>query len=190
MLKSTLIFVSYRRGDTAGIAGRIVDRLNEEFGSAAFQITWKIDFLDVSKISPSSDFKEEIMKQLENSWIVLIIIGPDWQASRLNDHDDVVRIEIHEAIGQGKRILPVLIDGATMPLRAQLPSPIKKLANYQAVEIRHASFDRDVAYLASSISRAHKGLGLMRIMSAMQGWRGYLLMALLLLIAGIVNGGF
>ncbi|MDP2840888.1 MAG: toll/interleukin-1 receptor domain-containing protein, partial [Candidatus Methanoperedens sp.] len=62
------IFISYRREDTAGHAGRIFDRLREKFGRDKV-------FMDVAGIEPGVDFVEAIDRAVGSCDVLLVIIG-------------------------------------------------------------------------------------------------------------------
>jgi hypothetical protein len=59
---------------------------------------------------------------------MLVVIGTHWLSitddngrRRLDDSEDFVRREIEAALQSGIRVIPVLVDGATMPPSDQLP---------------------------------------------------------------------
>jgi hypothetical protein len=59
--------------------------------------------------------------------VLIAIIGPNWLGTqddgprRLDDPDDWVRLEVEAAISRGIRVIPVLVDGARMPVETELP---------------------------------------------------------------------
>jgi len=63
------IFISYRRSDGAGYAGRIFDRLQKEFGPGRV-------YRDVDSLEDGTRFPDAIAKQLAKCRIVLVVIGP------------------------------------------------------------------------------------------------------------------
>jgi hypothetical protein len=155
------IFVSYRRDDSAAHAGRLSDRLVQEFGQGRI-------FVDVDGIAPGENFQESISYNIEAADIVFAVIGRRWTASvdargsrRLDDPNDFVRLEIATALARSKRVIPVLVAGAAMPQEKDLPDNLKALAVRQAVEIRDARFHADVALLIQSVrdllQRDHAG---------------------------------
>lgn len=133
------VFLSYRREETQGSAGRIVDRLIDHLGEANV-------FMDVDKIEPGVDFVEAIITAIERSDVVLAVIGPRWttiadrRGRRLDDPDDPVRLEIATALDREAQIIPVLVDGAVLPDRDDLPEPLRGLLRRHAVGLHHASF--------------------------------------------------
>ncbi|MGH8719638.1 MAG: toll/interleukin-1 receptor domain-containing protein, partial [Burkholderiales bacterium] len=65
------IFISYRREDAAGHAGRLFDRLSEHFGRDRV-------FMDVSGIEPGVDFVEAIETAVGACEVLVVIVGKDW----------------------------------------------------------------------------------------------------------------
>lgn len=138
------IFLSYRRRDSQSATGRLGDRLSAHFGSARV-------FLDRDSIVVGDDFAEAIRRAIGLSVVVLVIIGPDWldarQASgqrRLDDAADFVRLEIESALASGVPLIPVLVEGATMPAANQLPPSLAEFARCQATELSETRWNYDV----------------------------------------------
>ena len=65
------IFLSYRRSDVGGYAGRLYDALVQRLGP-------KNVFQDVSGIGAGHDFTEVIHRALDESDAMLAVIGPGW----------------------------------------------------------------------------------------------------------------
>jgi hypothetical protein len=144
------IFLSYRRDDGAGFAGRLADALEEEFGADSV-------FRDVDDIRPGEDFVQAIESHLREVGVVLVMIGPRWLTAgagghrRLDDSGDFVRQEIQAALASGKPLIPLLVGGATMPDAADLPDAIAGLARRQAVVLADGSWRDDVERLVVSL---------------------------------------
>lgn len=144
------IFLSYRRDDSAGFAGRLSDALEVKFGAGTV-------FRDVDDIHPGEDFVAAINSQLDEVKAVLVMIGPHWLTDdadgqrRLDKADDFVRLEIQAALSSGKHVIPLLVGGAKMPTEAELPSEIAGLARHQAVALLDADWKADVARLVESL---------------------------------------
>jgi hypothetical protein len=71
--------------------------------------------------------------------VLLAVVGPRWGellSARSGDADDFVAIEIKPVLEQGKRVIPVLVGGASMPRADMLPEPIRALARRNAVGLR------------------------------------------------------
>jgi hypothetical protein len=146
------VFISYRRDDSAGYAGRIFDRLTSRLGHDAV-------FFDVDTIQPGRDFVEVLSERVGACDALIAIIGKQWIASadgenrrRLDDPNDFVRIEIEAALKRNVPVIPVLVDGAGMPRADQLPDGLKTLVRRQAVEISHARFDSDAERLTDALA--------------------------------------
>jgi len=144
------IFLSYRRDDSAGFAGRLADALEAEFGAGSV-------FRDVDDIRPGEDFIHAIESHLQQVGAVLVMIGPHWLAvgpdgqPRLLDADDFVRQEIQAALDSGKPLIPLLVSGATMPAEADLPEAIAGLSRRQAVVLSDSNWRGDVERLVASL---------------------------------------
>lgn len=145
------IFISYRRDDDPFAAGRLYDVLSAKFG--ADQV-----FMDLDTLEPGEDFWEVIKEALERADVQLALIGRGWLTAsdqtgkrRLDAKDDFVRREIALALKGGLRVIPVLINGATMPPANELPSSIKRLTTRNAVQLTAATWRAEVARLVTSL---------------------------------------
>ena len=151
------IFINYRRDDSSGTAGRLNDRLVQEFGR-------KNLFMDVDNIPAGVDFVTYLNARVAACDVFLAVIGPNWldakDASgrrRLDDPDDYVGVEIAAALQRDIRVIPVLIDGASVPKSDELPQALKPVTRRHAVEVRNAHFGRDAEALAEKIREALNG---------------------------------
>ena len=68
--------------------------------------------------------------------------------------DDIVRLEIEAALARGVRVIPILVEGAAMPGREDLPESLAGLARRNALLIRHESFRSDAGRLVTAIERS------------------------------------
>lgn len=141
------IFISYRRDDSSGFAGALLRELNDEFGDERI-------FMDVDDIKGGVDYAGMIREELEGCEILVAIIGKHWLTladsegrRRLDDPEDMVRIEVATALAKGKVVVPVLVKGAPMPTRADLPEDLQGLAMRNAIEIANTNWEGDVAEL-------------------------------------------
>src|SRR5687768_15745118 len=143
------IFISYRRADSDGWAGRLRDALRARFGNRVFQ--------DVESIGDGEIFSEVIGRALQECDVALIIIGPNWASAhnadgrRLDQAEDWVRTETALVLNRGIRVIPVLVGGASMPRAEDLPEELRSLTRRQAREIRSSSWDSDVALLTTHL---------------------------------------
>lgn len=143
----TMIFICYRRGDSAGHTGRLFDRLAQHFGREQV-------FMDLDAIEPGEDFIETIRRRVSACVVQLVVIGPGWARSadaagrrRLEDPDDYVRLEVLTALSREVRVIPVLVGNAAMPSVAELPEPLRPLVRRQAFELSDGSFHDGVTRL-------------------------------------------
>ena len=141
------IFLSYRRDDSAGYAGRVAERLSQAFGHASV-------FRDVDDIKPGVDFTEEIGRAVGHCDVLIALIGPHWLTAadsagrrRLDNPQDFVRLEIGSALERKIRVIPVLVQKADMPAAESLPEPLKPLALHQGIELSDTRWDYDVGQL-------------------------------------------
>src|SRR5262252_2244864 len=146
------IFISYRRDDAAGYAGRLYDRLAAHFGTDRV-------FMDVQGIEPGVDFVEAIERALRSCEILIVLMGKDWLAAdsagrrRLDDPTDFVRLETVAALNRGIRVVPVLVEGVLMPRAEQLPADLLPLVRRQAVELSHKQWDATSAELIRTLEK-------------------------------------
>lgn len=149
-------FISYRREDSGGQAGRLYDRLRERFGQDRV-------FLDVVGIEAGVDFVESIDKAVGSCEVLLAVIGQEWLTCtdrqgrrRLDDPNDFIRAEIKAALDRDVRVVPVLVQCAEMPATDALPDDLKRLTRRQAVELRDSRWDADVEDLIEVLEKLEK----------------------------------
>ena len=144
------IFISYRRDDSAGYTRALYDRLVRQFSKEHV-------FMDVDAIEPGIPFDESIQRALDQCEVLLVVIGKRWMdkqagvAPRINDPEDFVRLEIAAALSRNIRVIPILLDGASMPTEEELPEPLRALARRNALEVSNSRFDADIETLIGVI---------------------------------------
>ena len=122
-----MIAISYRRQDSSAVAGRLYDRLQNEFGKGSV-------FMDFDSIPYGVDFRDHIKQTLKRAKVVVALIGPDWSGGhdlskrRIDDPTDFVRLEVASALESGIPIIPVLINNTPMPDAKSLPPSLEALA--------------------------------------------------------------
>ncbi len=137
------ILVSYRRSDSMAIAGRIFDQLVSRYGADSV-------FIDYTQAVAGSDFREHLEQAVAVSDVFLAIVGPNWLGARsggknaIENEFDPVRVEIEAALGAQKAVIPVLVDGASMPPPADLPASLRNFSYQNAVVVSESDFQRCV----------------------------------------------
>lgn len=154
---SECIFISYRREDASGHAGRLYDSLATRFGEDQV-------FMDLN-MEPGIDFVDQLEEAVGSCAVLLVIIGRAWVgqrdaagARRLDDDRDYVRSEIASALARGIRVIPVLVGDATMPSPEQLPADLQRLARRNAIELSDERWTHDVARLLGVLERIVAGV--------------------------------
>jgi TIR domain len=147
------VFISYRRADCAGHAGRLQDTLGTQFGRDQV-------FMDVDGIRPGADFAETINAALDQCDVLLALIGPAWLTQsdrrgrrRLDNADDVVRRELETALRRKVVVIPVLIGEAQMPAANDLPGPLRSITKRQALHLSDQRWRSDVHTLIEELGR-------------------------------------
>jgi ABC-type amino acid transport substrate-binding protein len=147
------IFISYRREDSAYPAGWLFDRLAVHFRGGQV-------FKDVDSIELGDDFVEVITRAVASCDVLLALIGPEWLTitdesgrRRLDSPDDFVRLEIEAALTRNVRVIPILIDEASMPRADELPPSLAGLVRRQALELSPNRFDFDTGRLLKVLDK-------------------------------------
>ena len=148
------VFISYRRDDTAGEAGRLADDLSEAYGRSRV-------FIDVDSIPAATNFEDRIQEALDSCQVVFVLIGDEWLTARLASGErrldaegDYLRHEIAAALQRSDvAVVPVLVEGAKMPGAADLPAEIAGLAKINAAELTNRHWGSDLRALRAIARR-------------------------------------
>ncbi len=146
------IFINYRRDDRAPIALNIAQYLERVFGATSI-------FIDIDRLRAGEQFPQVLEKRLSECRVMLAIIGPNWFNAvddsgrrRLDEPDDWVRLEIARALARNVRVIPVLVDGVTLPKKSALPEDIRSLVDRQGFTLTNpAAFRHEIAGLVRDI---------------------------------------
>ncbi len=158
------IFISYRRDDSAGEAGRLSDHLANAFGA-------EMVFLDVGIIVGGDDWRGRLDMALDHCDTMLVVIGRQWltlqssahpRVRRLEERSDMVVWEVARGLSRGLRVVQVLVQDTKPLVAEQLPPEIAALAMRQSIAIRHESFGADVRELVNQIKRSRRTGSLFR----------------------------
>ena len=149
-----IVFICYRRKDAEHVAGRLFDRMEQDFPRDQL-------FFDVDNIPPGEDFVAYLNQKVDACDVLLALIGPNWESQLDNkDYDsgaqskDFVRIEIEAALDKGKKVIPVLVSGAEMPREEDLPKLLRPFARRHAVRLSHERFKADAAGITNALKAA------------------------------------
>lgn len=151
------VFISYRREETAGHAGRLYDAIGARFGERNV-------FMDVD-LAPGIDFVEQITEAVGACDALLVVMGPTWATTlddrghaRLADPNDFVRLELETALRRPDvRVIPLLVAGARMPDPDDLPESVRTLARRNALGLSDLRWRDDVRRLVSTLEEVREG---------------------------------
>jgi hypothetical protein len=151
------LFISYRREETAGHAGRLYDAIAGRFGDSNV-------FMDVN-LAPGIDFVEQIANAVGACDVLLVVMGPRWTmpsdekgGQRLEDPNDFVRLEVEIALSRPNvSVIPLLVAGARMPEPDELPESIRALSRRNALELSDLRWRYDVGRLVSTLAELLEG---------------------------------
>jgi TIR domain len=145
------VFVSYRREDASGHAGRLYDALAEKFGDENV-------FMDVDTIQVGADFTQAIASAVASCDALIALIGRDWATvtdeagrRRIDDPDDFVRLELETALERDVAVIPACVRGASFPEESELPPSLAPLARRQGTDLRDTAWRDDVRRLIARL---------------------------------------
>lgn len=150
------VFISYRRNEAAAYAGRLYDRLAARFGREKVFIDTELENVDLGE-----DFVEAITSAAESCAVMVVLISRQWLRSEVKraGRPDYVRLEVSKALERKIRVIPILIQGATMPEPEELPEDLSLLIQRNYFELRDTRWERDVEDLMKSLERLLKDSG-------------------------------
>lgn len=176
--------VSYRRADSADVTGRIFDRLVKHYGR-------KSVFRDIDNVPIGVDFRKHIRDALHHSDVLFAVIGPDWRGIkseghyRVDEENDLVRIEVETAFKEGVPVIPVLVGDADMPNSELLPDSLKAFSYRNAARVDSGQdFDHHLDRLIRQTDSI--------LRSKTKGGRRYAVwgIAAVLLLLALAGGGY
>jgi len=180
------VFISYRREDSSGYAGRLFDILSVHFGR-------ENTYMDVDTIMGGDNFPAVIEEKISQCDALLAVIGERWLTCtaanggrRLDMAGDFVRLEIAKALERGVRVIPVLVGGATMPRQDDLPDELRQLAAREAMDLRDAHFRADAERLIDTLKMTVPGIAPRRWEAKSK--RFLLWVSLVVVVAAVVGG--
>jgi hypothetical protein len=148
------IFINYRNDDDRFAALAVTDRLRTVFGDDTV-------FCDGRAPAGSAPFPPELWQRVSASRVVLPFIGKQWLTlrggsggRRIDEPRDFVRTGIEAALAVGKRVVPVLLNGAAMPSAMDLPPTLRGLAGRRGVRLGARTSAADLADLVQQVTES------------------------------------
>jgi tetratricopeptide (TPR) repeat protein len=147
------VFISYRQEDAAGYAQAVYGQLERHLGRNQI-------FMDVDTVDPGADFATRIEDAIGESEVVIALIGNRWMGvrdngpPRIQDPKDFVHGEIATALAREIIVIPVLVDGATLPTMDELPQSLQPLLRRQVLELRNTRFRFDLEQILQAVQIA------------------------------------
>jgi formylglycine-generating enzyme required for sulfatase activity len=147
------IFINYRRELSQADALHLSTVLIRQFGRNRI-------FIDTHGIDGFSDWLNVLKQQVAGTAAMIAVIGPGWLDvtddkgnRRLDNPLDFVRFEITEALSRDIPVLPVLLHGAEVPSREQLPEDMRGMLRRQAMHLQARRFEEDAADIARALRK-------------------------------------
>jgi TIR domain len=146
------VFICYRRDDSLYAALAIYNGLKAKLGE-------KNVFLDMKGVDAGDDWMDVLSEKVGQCDAFVAVIGKSWldgsNGRRLHESGDLVRFEIEKALERKKevRLIPVLVENASMPRGESLPDSLKSLVRKQAIEISSTRFDSDLQQLLDILAK-------------------------------------
>jgi hypothetical protein len=146
------VFISYRTSDGADKATALSRDLDALFGQEQI-------FLDKEDLPAGSRWRDEIVRTLQGSPILLVLVTPNYLGARdsagercIDRADDPVRDELAAAIAASAHVIPLMCDGvAQTPTAAELPPPFDQLAERTWRRLRAYDWREDLGRLADDL---------------------------------------
>jgi pterin-4a-carbinolamine dehydratase len=107
-------------------------------------------FIDTDSIRVGDDWQARIDQALHQATLLIVVIGPQWLwlqddygRRRLDNDEDWVRGEIAHALKEQIKVIPILVQHATLPQKEGLPTIIQNLLDFQALTLHEEHWERD-----------------------------------------------
>ncbi|MEO0602254.1 MAG: toll/interleukin-1 receptor domain-containing protein [Myxococcota bacterium] len=153
------VFISYRRRDARLWALLLYHQIAERIGRDQV-------FLDSVNIPVGADYEEYIRRELPGYGVAIVLLGAGWRGERddgsprIEEADDLFRIEIELALQQKLSVMPVVVEGTSASeVRQGLPGSIAELGNRNMYELAAARFEQESPRLLTAIEQHHALVG-------------------------------
>jgi len=132
------VFVSYRHEDSTGHAGRLYDRLVQEFGDDDV-------YRDVDKPRPGASIEERITTELANCDAFVAVVGPAWEAA---GPDSWAKRELRMAVERGVPIFVALVGNLG---RKDLPAELAAMTVPEVIALPEDYWNEGVSRLLREV---------------------------------------
>ena len=150
--RSMHVFISYRREDHPH-ARLIRDRIRGDARLAPVKVFWDLDSLQ-----PGKKYRENIQSSIDASDFFIVLVGPAWteRISELHSDADFLRFEIayaleRESQNQNLHVIPVVVEGASIPPAGELPSDLQPLTQLHQLVLHELYFDEGIRKLIDQL---------------------------------------
>ncbi|MCL4253856.1 MAG: formylglycine-generating enzyme family protein [Anaerolineae bacterium] len=150
--KSLTLFVNYRRAD---------DKVFVELLRTHFMFRYGQDnvFMDFDTIPPFADFAEFIKDRVRASDVLVMMIGKNWlkllKDKEAKGEPDYVRMELEEALKHNIPIAPILIQGAQLPDKNDVPASLQPIWSLNIPAINEGrDLLNNIGYIMQGFERA------------------------------------
>lgn len=134
--------MSYQRADTLFAAHAVGYAMRSSSHEA---------FVDTGSIDSGDLYHQAINSAISRSNVMLALIGPSFNFSRLSDENNVVAYEWRRARFYGVTVVPVLVDGGIIPPDDNLPVTLRWFTKRNAYSLRRESLSDDISKLVKDI---------------------------------------
>jgi hypothetical protein len=142
------IVISTREPALNGLAQNLSADLKRRFGQSAVASTVE------ALVEPGQALTEAVQDGVKAANILIVLVGSQWSAGAWYDAKrDPHRIALATALQEKKRILPVLVNGASLPSEKDLPDWLDPLLERTTFTLSSATFDSDAKTIASTAEK-------------------------------------
>lgn len=148
-MRNKVVFISYRRDDTGPFALALRSELDLRLQGAPV-------FVDLNRIQGGDAWSNVLEDALAKTQVVIGLIGDKWTGGReggpprIADADDWVAREVAHGL-RLPALLPVLVNGASLPDPDSLPESLRALPGVQAIPLRTQSWDADLRMICETL---------------------------------------
>jgi len=117
------VYISYRKLDNHNYVNKMADFIEKH-----------LDDVEIT-VGLMELFPDEVQTEVQNTAALLVFITPDWEGPWLEDEYDSDRIALETALAHERTIIPLLVDGGSMPAAADLPADLAGFAAQKAASL-------------------------------------------------------